>query len=851
MIPPGDDKGKRARSERLLTLALAAAAIFFFYHKMLWSPDAYLFTGEGDGIKTYAAFSGHIRNDTDYTNYRNMNYPYGQTHIYTDGQTGISNILKFLSGYFPFLERHSIGIFHLLILLSFPACALFICLILQRLRLPSLFVILGSLGIMLLSPQAYRFSGHLTLAYAVFFPLSWWLLLRYLESPRKIKWAALIVANSTFWFFVHPYYTMMNTVFYAATYAALALQRRRITSRTIKMSVLALFQVAAPLLLTRGYLAWADHHTGRAEFPFGFFSYYAKLNTVFAPVVPPFREFFQHIFGYSIENQNWEGWAYIGLPSVFLVLYSVFRLLRFLFRSRFRHMPRLSGPLFLRAAVVAAVLALVFSMCLPFRFFHEFFYDRLALLQQFRSLGRFAWIFYYVATVYCVFLAALLYRGLRMRRRVLTATVAAGFFLSFFFLESYHTHRFHAGIVAETPNVFRPEHVPDALQAVIDEVNKVRSRYQCLIPFPYFNVGNENFFIEESGGMMTSSFVVSHFTNVPLLANSAARSPVQEGRKNMQFFTPPFFRKEMEADFPNRRPFLLLCDAEPMQDWHQYWIARSTPLFRNTSFSLYILPFDTVFKDISDRILDQAGTLSDGLPLFNGLRVTAKPKTLVHLSFEDQVSEVAFSGHGALAGVKKNFLHVFRLPAEALEHDRDYILSFWYYHEGERRNEVNCILEETDSAGNSRWTHNFSPATSTRLFGSWSLVERRFHLLETTSKFSFLLKGDDASSQEMYVDEVIVRPAEINVYYDLPEKDPVRRHDLLACMMMTDVLSTPEARKSARLRAIRDAIRYTPSWLEQIRLKAAQHGISVDSQVTLDAAWMYDQEQHPPLPNHE
>jgi hypothetical protein len=40
---------------------------------------------------------------------------------------------------------------------------------------------------------------------------------------------------------------------------------------------------SAALVLTRLYIHAVDHHEGRSEYPFGFWSYYAKLNTVFAP----------------------------------------------------------------------------------------------------------------------------------------------------------------------------------------------------------------------------------------------------------------------------------------------------------------------------------------------------------------------------------------------------------------------------------------------------------------------------------------------------------------------------------------------------------------------------------------
>ena len=86
----------------LCVCILITGWLFYFYHDILLSPNDYLTADWGDGVKAYAVFIGHLKNDTTYTNYQNMNYPYGQTHIFTDGQTGIANTFKFISHYSSF-----------------------------------------------------------------------------------------------------------------------------------------------------------------------------------------------------------------------------------------------------------------------------------------------------------------------------------------------------------------------------------------------------------------------------------------------------------------------------------------------------------------------------------------------------------------------------------------------------------------------------------------------------------------------------------------------------------------------------------------------------------------------------
>ena len=110
----------------IAVLLLVFSFMVFFYGKIIFHPNEHLTSDSGDGIKAYYVFADHIKNDTSYSQFHNMNYPYGQTHIFTDGQTGIANVLKYLSTKNNYFETHCIGIYNLLMIFSWLGCALFI-----------------------------------------------------------------------------------------------------------------------------------------------------------------------------------------------------------------------------------------------------------------------------------------------------------------------------------------------------------------------------------------------------------------------------------------------------------------------------------------------------------------------------------------------------------------------------------------------------------------------------------------------------------------------------------------------------------------------------------------------------
>jgi hypothetical protein len=118
----------------LLTIALTSCLIFFFYGKIILSPNQYLFAPTGDGFTAYYNTSWHIEFDSSYTEFKGSNYPFGENTIYSEYRLLISNAIKALGNFLPSIKKENVGITNLSILFSILFCALFIFLILNELR---------------------------------------------------------------------------------------------------------------------------------------------------------------------------------------------------------------------------------------------------------------------------------------------------------------------------------------------------------------------------------------------------------------------------------------------------------------------------------------------------------------------------------------------------------------------------------------------------------------------------------------------------------------------------------------------------------------------------------------------
>jgi hypothetical protein len=748
----------------LLSFVVTLLIIIFYYHKILFNPQSYLTSDSGDGMKAFFVFADHIKNDASYHQLVNMNYPYGQTHVFTDGQTIIADTFKFLGKYFPFFITHCMALYNLMMLLSFPFCALLMCSIINRLNMPAFFSVFGSVVITLLSPQIFRMFGHPTLSYVLFFPLAWWLFIKFNESEnRKHLWSVIIGANSIFWFFVHPYYIMICSFFFVAYWFVGFIQSNSKMQFSKSILLPLTIQVIAPLLITRMYIHVEDIHSFRSESPWGFWNYYASWNTVFMPNHYPFNPVYNYFF--EGKGQNWEGWAYIGLPAVIVTLFVIIKIIRYCINKKFKLILKPVLPPVLKTSVWAAYLVLLFSMCLPFQLNMRFLVDWLPFLKQFRSLGRFAWVFYYVFTTFALYITFLAYRYLRMKKLSLTAYSLVILYFSIYIAEAIPYHSEGRENATRSINYFASNNLPDDYGELIAEIEKVKDRYQCIIPMPFYHVGSENFGKESTSSAMRSSMVVSYWNNIPILASSAARSPILEAKNIMQFFSPPWFKKTIEKDLPSKKDFLILFTKEDVSPKEKEWLDKANKIFSNDNFELWSLPYEKVFISNAQEIVNKFNSQKDSLLQMNGFYLTQKNDTLIYRSFDEQQSNFIYKGKGALKSSKKSYTMLLEKGHYNLKSDHDYIVSFWYYNKDELRNQISCVFEQCDSSGNNcKWDIMWSPAESMVIDGDWSLVEKKIHINNSNNQFSIFLKGDDHSGQEIFVDEFLLRSENEDIY---------------------------------------------------------------------------------------
>jgi hypothetical protein len=209
-----------------------------------------------------------------------MNYPAGEHLLFTDNQPFIASILRWLNAFFP-IEQNLIWFLPIILFGSYLLGAIFLSSLILKIGAKPWFAALSSAGIMLLSPQLVRLSGHYSLAYGFIIPLLFALVFRAWQNCEAKSWIPVLIMLYLVGF-IHPYFTAMASLFVFLFRIVEQTGKRQLTSLKawlntfwISLGGMLLFQIT--LMLT-------DPVSDRPASPYGFLVYRATLSSIFMPV---------------------------------------------------------------------------------------------------------------------------------------------------------------------------------------------------------------------------------------------------------------------------------------------------------------------------------------------------------------------------------------------------------------------------------------------------------------------------------------------------------------------------------------------------------------------------------------
>jgi len=738
----------------LIAVTVAFAFVAVFHGKVLLSPNDYLITGNDDGLRNYFMFASHIKNSEKCFEVSAMNYPYGEFVLLDDIHPALVLLVKFISPALPFVETHSVALINLLLLLSIVVSSFFLFLVYRHFKVKPALAIVGSIAATSLCSQVLLWGhGHWALGYICAFPMGWYLVIRLLNDSAITKWSVFIAVHTVLWFYIHPYMGLILLLF-----SFLCLIANQVSGyRKLRFLPTLALTFVFPLLFYVLSIQLFDGHSNRPE-PFFIDKYVATVHSLFVSNDSPFQKLFE-LLNLSHSGSMWDRVGnYIGL-STMLVLsgFIVFRVFALFSRKLKVHQEFKS-----EWAVywISAIFVLLFAMAIPFKLWSDVNMGFLSVLQQFTGYGRFAWVFYFVATSFSVYVLSKYFSNNKLQ--MVVSFVLLGMLLT----EGAWLHRKIASTATHSKNVFHTKHLgPDQL-ALTRAVEA--EQYQAVISLPFYYDFSNPYRFEWSDQSIYNSMVFGYHTGLPLVNAFLPRPSLSEARKIMQLFSPPHYEKEIERDLPSKQPFLIITTHEELNTRETELLQRSKLLMENDFGKLYHISYDQLFNIQSAHVFDEFRLLLDSVRVESEYYATGTGD-VIHLDFEELESTSALFGNGALSKPNSGQHIIYTYSPDATALDQDFVLSFWYYNNNIRQGFANIELEITNGNPDEVISRDYyNPFQSGVIFGEWILVEIPFRLKESQRA---ILKVNIANpiKDRIFIDELLIRPADVDVYREVTQ----------------------------------------------------------------------------------
>lgn len=651
-----------------LTFLFASLIVVLYFWHHLNNFGSNLFAGQGDGLKNYYTYLYSSKYLGGSFNFAGMNYPYGESIFFLDSIPSLSWFLGLIG-----LEKSAIYVLHFLILICIPLTALYIYRCFEFFGHKDFFAILIAVGGAMLSPMLYGITGHFALSLSFFTPL----ILYRLLSEKGNLWTGIILF---FAFGAHLYLGLINgsLIFFYWLFKAVFKNHK---AEYLASGKRILFSLIIPFGIFFTLVSVTDQHQNRPTEPYGFLKYTSNYETFLIPTSGPFKSVTESIIPRAKKKTR--RYSSPGTAVNLSILFLVFAIP---ISYAFKKVKTITLDSRINILLLISVFALLISMCIPFVWGLEFILEYVPNLRQFRSIGRFSWLYYFLVFISVSIILFQLTRGLKSQLRITLLLV----FSSIMIAEAHENLRLKGRASRGIVNEFH--HPKKNLKSALEHIDQ--DRYQAILTIPFLHIGSEKFAYGGSHKSMNAAFVISYRKGIPILGTNSSRTSLSETMETVELFTPDYYKPNYNFNKWNKKPLLIIASTNWPDIAEQNYLSKASLLFECSDFKLFEIKYSDfkkreesefnyeselrsewnkpfLFKDIDLSIQRGDSALVDldfdGFTEFSRVNVSfwveSPPLRNTHVSFLLQekidgkwLNVRSFSGRAARAFVSKAYL---------------------------------------------------------------------------------------------------------------------------------------------------------------------------------------------------
>ena len=731
-----------------LLIVITATILVFLFKPVLQHPNSYLYSTSGDAIKSYYNFAYYLKYDSG-VRHDGINYPYGDHLQYINSHPLYVQILKFIDKSIYPIANYGVAILNLSMIISFLLAVPFLFLILRKFALPRWYALIISLVILFLTPQFDRIHGHFEMVYAFFLPLYWYLLIRWKEGSRTVLWSILLVLAGLVGGFTSAYYAAFFTIFLLGVLIVDVVLHRKDLASYWKTGLILLLIALLPIIIVKGLVSVTDWVSDRPDNPWGFFVFHATPLSVFLPFISPLKML---IGDYVHMNFQWEGRAYVGFPATLLAisfcLYLLYKLVTW---------KKVEWRLFfpnkqLNIYLVAAFLVLLFSMAFPFKYGFAFLLELLPPVKQFRALGRFAWIFYYVFTVYTAYYLYTLFRQLKIKGFYLLSMVIFLIMLTFWVIDAgINIKRSMKGILNNNDKL---ESFDDEYLSRFGKANLNPDQFQAIFFLPFAGTSGDKLMHERGLTAFTDAMKCSYHTGIPLIQSFSPRLSFTHALSSIQLLADSSIYKTRLDDM-NNKPVLLVSSKQQLNNREARIKSMARDFWEDDYITLSILPVKA-FNTGYSGWLQHAEEIRDSLTCEGNICSDTDPELVYYNGFENSSSDITFSGSGAIykkQGEAEILNHVFEVDSVAWKSE----ISFWMFIDSRTDNMPQPVLYVWDEKGQLLVKTKFENRELHNVYSQWARLSADVDF-EKGKRYQLVVTG-----KYITIDDLLIKPVNANV----------------------------------------------------------------------------------------
>ena len=706
----------------------------------------------GDGAKNIFTYLYQSTQGSGYW-FSGMNYPYGEHIVYTDGQPVLSVLLSSIKGV---TIGQALSILWWLIGLSYVVSILFLYKILTRFKLAPLAALLFAGLIGIFTPQMLKLQGHYALSYTCIIPMLFYWTILYTDRPHW-RYCIYFFILGCIAAFIHPYYAAMMLVWVFAFAAGFILFTRQPFMHKLKIAAPLVISVIMVLGVVALVMKLTDPVTDRPVTPFNtLYETCTRLKQLVTSFNSPVWKPLLHTrFFYRISDGG-EGYAYMGVVTIFTIGLFLLAILVKSFRQKKAATDLGTG--FSPVWLFLAFSTLLFGMGIPF-IWHIEWMSYLSVFKQFRSLGRFSWIFYYIISVYSAVVIYTAYSRLLASGKtvaayaVITAALAIWTWEASGYVE-YSRRLAKSG--SYNYDMMFSTHEQN-WEGFLGDHQYKKSDFQALLLLPYFHVGTEKLWVGYGNWLITLGSKASLQLHLPMVNVMMSRSSWGQAEKQVKIAAGPFASKPLLKDISSNRPFLLLCfDEDTLNEDQKYLLTASDYLGHYSQCYVYacypdrIATHDKKMADSVNRILPfmhRPDTVIDG----NGNYYTNH--------CDNVPSSFHLFGTGCMPAIAQDSAIIATIPIISPPKDSElYEFSCWFLLHNDDPRAPNFSLELMDGSGRNVTTADVLTRQSTDNKGMWFRAGKYFYIYHNTHEIHCKIMNVPNPSY-IALDELLLRPA--------------------------------------------------------------------------------------------